>query len=77
MIIRLKKIFFFQPLKFREERCDVGTERREKFCYRGHASTHPKTHTHNLFKSFRVKQILPPGLGHLWAESNIQLKCIS
>lgn len=76
MIIRLKKKNFFQPLKFREERCDVGTERREKFCYRGHAPTHPK-HTHNLFKSFRVKQILPPGLGHLWAESNIQLKCIS
>lgn len=49
MIIRLKKIFFFQPLKFREERCDVRTERREKFCYRGHASTHPKqTHTISL-----------------------------
>lgn len=75
MIERLKN-FFFLFLKIREERCDVRTERREKFCYRGHAPTHPK-HTHNLFKSFRVKQILPPGLGHLWAESNIQLKCIS
>ena len=52
-------------------------QREEKNFVTGDTRHTPKTHTHNLFKSFRVKQILPPGLGHLWAESNIQLKCIS